>query len=254
MAKRLRKFIHKYKAIAIVLGIFGGVALISSGSAAWVLSLKAIKDGRGNVNIGVINDTKVSFSDVEFVGKGSDPDYNRISFDADKDDDSGRIRYDGSNGEHLSVSIKGVVNSYRYVTSLSYDLTIPESVKDAIAKGYIMVNTGDTYSEALDPTLHPQRFIATKIKDKYGNDTGDASFLVTVGFNWGVKFGYINPSLYYDQEEMVKKYPELSTVTEEINEFRRVMYGYSEGETVPENPRDIEFTVTLMADTSLGGL
>lgn len=252
MAKRLRKFIHKYKAIAIVCGIFGGIALISSGSAAWVLSLKAIKDGRGNVNIGVVNDTKVNFSDVEFVGKDTDPDYNRISFDADKNDVSGRIRYDGSNGEHLSVTIKGVINSYRYVTSLSYTLSIPESVKNAISEEYILVDTGETYSEALDPTINPQRFSASTIKDEEGNDTGSASFFVTLGFKWGKKFGYMNPSLYYDQEEMIKEYPNLSDVTSEINEFRRIMYGYSKGESVPTNPKDLEFTVTLTASTALG--
>ncbi len=248
---RLGRFIKNHKAACIAfLGIMS-VALASSGSAMWLMALKAMQEATGNVNIGVLSDAKVSFSDVGFLKESDDDkDYNRISFDAAKDDDEGRVRYDGNNGEHLSVTITGKLNSYRFVKQCTYQLGVPDCILEAISKKYIALNTGgDKYEPALDYISSPQPFAYSPIKSDDGSSTGAASFSVSVGFIWGEYFKGLNPSIYYDTDEYTKD-KTIDEITSEFNEFRRVMYGYEEGSSVPENPQDIVFNVTLTALTS----
>ncbi len=247
---RLGRFIKNHKAAFIAFLAIGSVALASSGSAMWLLALRAMQEAKGNVNIGTVSDAKVSFSDVSFLKESEDDrDYNRISFDAAKDDDEGRVRYDGNNGEHLSVTITGKLNAYHYVKSCTYKLSVPECIKEGINKQYIALDTGNgRYEEAKDYIAKPQPFSFSPIKDESGNDTGAASFSVTVGFIWGEYFKGLNPSVYYDNDEYTGN-KTIDEITSEFNEFRRIMYGYPEGSYVPDNPDDIVFTVTLTALT-----
>ena len=249
---RLSSFIKHHKAAFISFVAISSIAMLSSGSAMWMLALKAIGEKTGNVNVGVVTDAKVSFSDVSFLKESDeDKDYNRISFDAAVDDDEGRVRYDGNNGEHLSVSLTGKVNAYRFVTKCTYLLSVPESVLKAIDIGYIALDTGNgKYEEAKDYIANAQPFSLTPILDESsGEDTGIASFSIDIGFIWGEYFEGMNPSVYYDDETYTKD-KTIEEIASEFNEFRRVMYGYNEGEIVPNNVKDLEFTVTLTALTS----
>ncbi len=240
----LSRFIKQHKAAFFSFVAITSVALVSSGSAMWMLTLKAMGEKTGNVYVGVVTDAKVVFSDVEFTDK-----CNRISFDAAVDDSEGRVRYDGSNGEHLTVTLTGKLNAYNFVKYCTYQLTVPESIQKAIDIGYIALNTGgDKYDSNLDYIKSPQEFTLTGIKNEDGTDSGIASFSVTVGFIWGEYFKGLNPSIYYDSNLVESK--TIEQITSEFNQFRRTMYGYADGETVPNNVNDLQFTVTLTALTS----
>lgn len=239
----LSRFIKQHKAAFFSFVAITSVALVSSGSAMWMLTLKAMGEKTGNVYIGVVTDAKVVFSDVAFQD-GCD----RISFDAAPDDSEGRVRYDGSNGEHLTVTLTGKLNSYTFVNYCTYQLSVPESIQTAIDKGYIALNTGDNkYDSNLDYIKNPREFTLTPILNE-GVDTGIASFSVTVGFIWGEYFKGLNPSIYYDSNLVSSK--TIEQITSEFNEFRRIMYGYPEDTAVPNNVDDLQFTVTLTALTS----
>ena len=251
MLKKKRYKIHHYRNNWVIFSlIFVSVGLMTSGLAAFVVSQTKKSQQQGKVDIGVVNDINVHFSDLKFVrGKDELLDTDNITFDADPNDKDGRIQHDGVGSENLTFTLEGKVGPTQYINACTYQLIIPQSVKDAIDAGYVQVYRPNNakYEASKDYTLSPQPI-------NYAQTSGDASFSLTVGFNWGVFFNYDNPSLYYDDKS--EKGGASISDAEVINQrkqFRKVMYYGKDytGEVDSANLPELKFTISLMAKTAL---
>ena len=190
------------KMVTLGVSVFAVVSLCSVGAAAFVVTSSASASSGGNAHIGVIQDAKVRFESTDFYKATNDDLYNRICFDAPKDDNTGRFRYldDGKHlYEHLKVRIQGNVMPWTYISKVTLQLqtaTAYEGYKgnpilDAIEEGYI----------ELYPVNGSTDYINTPVEIPLGElktDNDSKPFDITLGFNWGKKFNHVNPSIYYD--------------------------------------------------------
>ena len=271
MATRTKKSGQR-KAFAVGIAAFASVCLIATGFAAWVISAKAEKKETGNVNIGKVSsaDVKITVDQEDTTNTGVLTAENNFSFNPDKKDNSGRVRFDGTNAEKRELNLSGKVGPQRFVTSFKIRLDIAKSetkdnktewVADEIA------NARFKSAEAAEYIVLPECF--GKDVELYGTDyytpdsNGDnnakAGFTYDIAFSWGGKFGGQNPGRYYDENETGKKVSD-ADVSKTLNEFYNALMGVdstaaSGDTTASENQTTVQdgqlkFLVTLTADTA----
>lgn len=269
MATRTKKSGQR-KAFAVGIAAFASVCLIATGFAAWVISAKAEKKETGNVDIG-----KVSSADVKIEVEQEDKNKtgvltagNGFSFNPDAKDESGRVRFDGTNAEKRNLHLNGTVGPQRFVTSFKIRLDITTGtdkdgnpVKDAEANkrfkaaetaGYIVLPKCFDNDEELYGT-------AAYTKDSSTDNNAYATFKYDIAFSWGDKFGGQNPGRYYDEDENGKAVSD-ADVSKTLNDFYKALTGVdpttaSGDTTASENPTTVQdgqlkFLVTLTADTA----
>ena len=243
MKKFTRKFYNK-KLVALGLSAFMGIGLISTGFAAWVMSKDANTTPSGNVNVAVITDSSAQIvltGDVTGDVNSGWTLNDAFSFDAPTNDNQGRIRFGGAGkGEDLEVTITGQLTGNEGV---DYDLIAqlveyPQAIKDAIQQEYLEWYSEDTNYTTAKPLS----------MDAQGN------FSMTIRFKWGAKFGWMNPSKYYDEHEDGKKILD-DVMNAELQAFHKVI---SAGLTAKQGDETIEnysgvFKVTLTATPTVEG-
>lgn len=214
MKKFTRKHYNK-KLVALGLSAFMGIGLVSTGFAAWVMSKDASEAPEGNVNVAIITDSSLkiilnaetaSYDDSSKIWTLKD----EFSFDAKKDDVSGRLRFGGDgNGEDLSIAFSGYLEGDGAV---KYDMTaqveLPAGVAAAIDAGYIAWKDGVDYEHTAQPVA---------LDD-------DNKFTLTLEFVWGNQFGGMNPCEYYDTEGKGKEISE-ADMQSQLEEFRKTITG-----------------------------
>lgn len=219
MAKLTRKS-YKRKKIAFAAVILGGVALVSSGFAAFVLSQDKTANGSGSINVGEVTDGALDMKITSKI-KGNEKDSNytegwkdgnpipegdaqkdTFRFDAQYDDTTGRAKWNGTDYEHLEIQYTVVISS----TAPTFDsLTITMAQNDwvdaQVAKNNIVAPacynkeaSSKTSDTKLQITVNPE-----EPSDKNGKKyTWTAVY--SVAFAWGTTFGGKNPTEYYDDE------------------------------------------------------
>lgn len=213
MAKLTRKS-YKRKKIAFAAVILGGVALVSSGFAAWVLSNTKDVEGNGKVNVGEIIDSSLTMK-VEYMIKGAeaftaigeDQVGGNYCFDAQKDDNSGRIKYLSGDGEQLSIVYKVTIESKEEVfNELKVTFAHNDKIDEAVKNGFIKAPQGgfyETKKEGSETYEGGKTFAASEFTSNDGKGTGEQKWAWTskeieIAFTWGNTFGGVNPGLYYD--------------------------------------------------------
>ena len=254
MAKLTKK---SYQRKAMVMGgiIFASCALFATGFAAFVVSSSASHGIGGKVNVGTISDKSITFTDVKLS-------VSNFSFDAKKDDNSGRVRWDGTNSENLKTTVTGKFSPSNYVSEFTVELrlgTWSGSSKDV---------TVDTDAEArIDAAVEAKYIVAPEcyknpvplsfsgkgiqITETDGeNGVKVASFTYEIAFQWGEHFKGMNPSEFYDQTGIASSYPDEGekSYRKDLNEFYKTMTGVDSGST--ETPLEMNFCVKLVASTS----
>ena len=225
MKKFTRKHYNK-KLVALGLSAFMGIGLVSTGFAAWVMSKGASETPEGNVNVAIITDASAKIElDQDYATKDGNV-YKltqNFSFNADKEDFEGRLRYDGNDpAECLTITMKGTLTAdVPYVLS-AVITELPAGIKAAIEKEYIVWDTTyENYTTSKDVDL-----VST-------SDDNVKEFTITLGFKWGTKFGGVNPSLYYDTvDEGIAKND--ATMQDELLTFFQVICG------LPEKPTSFD--------------
>lgn len=268
MATRTKKSGQR-KAFAVGIAAFASVCLIATGFAAWVISAKAEKKETGNVNIGKVSSADVKITVAQEDGTtGVLTAENGFSFNPDATDNSGRVRFDGTNAEKRELHLNGTVGPQRFVTSFKIRLDITtgtdkdgnpvknaaanQRFKDAATAKYIVLPPCfDT-----DVELYGTDFYKTN--SSQDNDAY-ATFDYAIAFSWGDKFGGQNPGRYYDENETGKKVSD-ADVSKTLNEFYNALMGVdstaaSGDTTASENQTTVQdgqlkFLVTLTADTA----
>ena len=229
MAKITRK---SYRRKRVVLGavLLGGVALVSTGFAAWVLSANANETISSNVKVGVISDNEMTISlDNESM-------HQTISFNAPSTDTTGRIRYgsDEIGAENLTITVSGEITNATYLNRLTIKMDKITSITAAIEANYIaLVNADDWYgNEFTIPTT---------------GEGSTKSFSYELGFKWGSKFGNVNPSIYYDDAGSTVSDADMKT---QLAAFKRTICGLesnvSDDEALAASP-NFTYNVTLTA-------
>ena len=270
MATRTQKSGQR-KAFAVGIAAFASVCLIATGFAAWVISAKAEKTETGNVNIGKVSSADVKITVAQEDGTtGVLTAENGFSFNPDATDDSGRVRFDGTNAEKRKLHLNGTVGPQRFVTSFKIRLDITtgkdekgnpvknaeanQRFKDAATAKYIVLPPCfDT-----DVELYGTQYYVEDTSPNKGNDA-TATFAYDIAFSWGDKFGGQNPGRYYDENETGKKVSD-SEVSKTLNDFYKALTGVdptaasgdttaSEDQTTVQDGQ-LKFLVTLTADTA----
>lgn len=240
MAKITR---NSYKRKIIMFGImlFVSIALISTGFAAWVLSTQAKKDGNGNVTVGSVTDAsfEITFDKItdQYGTVITNADELKFSFEPVKDDNSGRVRWDGENCENLVLTFEGTVTNYQYLGTFNVKMTISADIQELVNEGYItlpscVTTDGKYIYSTVDST-------SVELGDGgsfTAQENGTAKFTYKIAFGWGTKFGGVNPSLYYDADGVSVKDTE---VKDTLYDFYALM-----GTT---QLKDNEFTITFTA-------
>lgn len=273
MATRTKKSGQR-KAFAVGIAAFASVCLIATGFAAWVISAKAEKKETGNVNIGKVSsaDVKIEVEQEDKKNTGVLTAENGFSFNPDATDNSGRVRFDGTNAEKRKLHLNGTVGPQRFVTSFKIRLDIAKQekkedktewvadetankrFKDAATEKYIVLPKCFGQDDELYGT---QAYVEDQSPNKDNN--AKATFTYDIAFSWGDKFGGKNPGLYYDEDETGKKVSD-ADVSKTLNDFYKALTGVdpttaSGDTTASENPTTVQdgqlkFLVTLTADTA----
>ncbi len=208
MAKLTR---NSYKRKVILFGVilFVSIALISTGFAAWIMSTNAKGEQGGNVTVGQVTDSQLKIENLAI-------DKNVFAFEPLESDTTGRVRYDETNKESLTIKVTGTVRPTEFLGELKIALVIPESVKKAADLGYIVLPTCATTSETTGG------YVVTDV-------TQDGTYKIAydITFKWGSKFGGQNPGEYYDTNEEGLKVSD-ADVKKELENLRAVIYGYDE--------------------------
>lgn len=253
MAKLTKK---SYQRKAMVMGgiIFASCALFATGFAAFVVSSSASYGIGGKVNVGTISDKSITFTDVAL----SAPNF---SFDAKEGDNTGRVRWDGTNYEKLETTVTGKFSPSDYVNEFTVELrmrTFEDGKKDvaldtdaekridaAVAAGYIVAPA--CYK---NPTPLSFSGEGAQITETVVDGVSVASFTYKIAFQWGEHFNHMNPSEFYDQTGIASSYPDEgeNSYRNDLNKFYKTMTGVESGST--QTPLPMNFCVKLVASTS----
>ncbi|MBQ1261318.1 MAG: hypothetical protein IIY01_00145, partial [Clostridia bacterium] len=188
--------------IVFGLAIFLAFGMISTGFAAWLISSAATKDADAPVEVDTIVDKSFVLTIDQLTDNGWNGD--KISFDAVKDDTTGRVKHqpeaDGDLGEQPELTLSGTVTNVAALGKqpdgnnegvLKIEITLPDSLKNAITEKYL------TVSYTVGATGSVTTLTSNTLWVKPDASTGE--FSITLKFGWGEKFNGMNPSLYYDQ-------------------------------------------------------
>lgn len=260
MAKLTRKS-YKRKKIAFAAVILGGVALVSSGFAAWVLSTNAKAEASGGVTVGKVEKGSLKLT-VSSTIKGTETDLDKGHFDFDtlESDNTGRVRAKKGQTTFENLSITYAFTVMSPIENFS-DLTIQLSaskgenkqvLETAASSNYITLP--DCYGKLITLKADGTKTIPDSESGKFAQDeavmftrgelakegvkgTGEddkdvvyhyqwkASY--TINFKWGALFNGTNPGLYYDSEEGRTAVPDDKTVENTLNALREALNGVS---------------------------
>ena len=242
MAKNKKMTRNSYKRKIIVLGImiFMSIALVSTGFAAWVISRDAKAEDEGNISIGVVQSETMEVTINE-------ADNHSFSFEPEENDTTGRVRGNGV-WEQLSFKFTGKVTNTGYLkadttgkyVNIKLDLEGAPGIKAAADAGYIVL------PECADSWV--------KVYVVNNDETNEATFEYTVEFEWGTKFGGMNPSKYYDEHDDGLAVNDLD-VEGQLNEFRKIMYNVTDGTYDPTvdystGPNAPTYTIIVLAEVN----
>lgn len=255
MAKLTRKS-YKRKKIAFAAVIFGGVALVSSGFAAWVISAGKEANENGSVTVGQVVEANLGMKIEWKVTNADDKTYTAIadegkdankagnySFNCSKTVTSGRFRYgmgsnvtDGSDADQcLSLTFRvTVTSSLDNFGSLNVTFANNDKIDAAVKAKYISAPEGFYASKGAEADTQGKNFSSTTTGSENTifkkTDTGEGaskyqwvSSGIDVAFHWGETFGNDSPENYYNTG--AGKKDELETAIGVMNAFRESLNG-----------------------------
>lgn len=238
MAKITKK---QYTRRALFAGvvIFLVTVLLITGVAIWLLFSSRSASTEGGITVGEVSSSPLAFSSLMIDGEEvEDGEATGIGFifDSLQGDDFGRVTWNGTDSEKLSITVSGVVVNAQHLAKFSYVLSMPQCIKDAAAKGYIDI------SDFYDEQTGNDKEIALSLSDvgemvPNGSDT-EWVFSFQISLKWGAAFNNLNPSVFYDQDGI--DIP-LETVTATLNDLHNTVMGTSN--TQPK------YTLTLTASS-----
>ena len=250
MKKLTRKTFNR-KIVAVGLAAFLGLGLLSTGFAAWVMSMGAEKKEEGDVVISTVTDVSIEL-DVTLRNDTEKDGDDTFVFDAKKDDKDGRVKWGQDKeqtaqtpGENLTITFDVTISPLSSLQELTVKIELPEGVQNAVDQGYLVAPACTTpvvlyqYDEEANASGNHQTAAATGWSKDDANDS--ATFYYSITFAWGAKFGGMNPCEYYDETEAGKAVSD-AQVKAEMEAFQKLLLG------TPTNKAAIDAAIALNSD------
>lgn len=226
MAKLTRKS-YKRKKIAFAAVILGGVALVSSGFAAWVLSNDKTDNASGTVHVGEVKDaslemditllTKRYTKDTEDWKAQTDRNSGEFNFNPEYNDvegTGGRVYNDTDSNksfdcENLALRYKVVVTSssktaFKELKVLMAEKDNATKIQTATSeeKNWVVApacfNNEETISATSTSDVSGKKFEFAENNDDPKKATYSWTLNYDLAFEWGTAFGGKNPGEYFD--------------------------------------------------------
>ena len=213
---KLTRNSYKRKIILFGVLIFASIALISTGFAAWIMSTNAHKDTSGNVTVGQVTDSSLKIEDLALSK-------NILMLEPKEDDNTGRVRNDGTNFESLETTVTANISPTAYIKEVVVKFVVPLGVKNAAKEGYIVLPEFACLEEEVATFANGKKYTLTEA------DKGEAKYALSeiIKITWGEKFKYKNPGVYYDNDPVGQEVKD-AEVKKTLEDFRALVYGYSE--------------------------
>lgn len=228
MAKLTRKS-YKRKKIAFAAVILGGVALVSSGFAAWVLSADATGNATGGVTVGEVKDASLemtitrqeyNFETSNWDNKPDDLNGAKFCFEPKKNDVQGtpaigqtqnRVFNDGTNFEQMEIRYVVAVSSMNEKAFKELKVQMEETTTDkkidtavntqkwvTAPKSY--VGGGVTIASTDITTTQEVNKVQASSSDIAGGKKYTWTIVFSDSFGWGETFKGTNPGNYFDED------------------------------------------------------
>lgn len=201
MAKLTRKS-YKRKKIAFAAVILGGVALVSSGFAAWVLSANATGEAGGNAEAGAVVNGALTMT-VTLDGKdaigGNQPEKGNFSFNPVESDKKvkgvkNRVYFKDGNPEKLSLKyVVTVTSKTESFDNLNVKMALADETKKSNFEKATGTNNIAQHPYVNAPACMSENGVTFMAKDcEPTKDKGTGLFTwtkeVTIAFAWGDAF------------------------------------------------------------------
>lgn len=198
MAKITRKS-YKRNKITFGLALFAGIALISTGFAAFVISSATKTSSTGNVNVGITKNNVLKITDTTLDAEKR--------FDFEPISGYEYIGPESKETEKLSLVLTGNIENAAQFKSLTFKMEEHTGVTNAVNGEYIVAPT--CYNSVVtlyekDSNEHPLVEDITNTDGVKRNDDGTYSYRYTISFSWGSVFKGMNPSQYYTEDHGFK--------------------------------------------------
>lgn len=234
---RLTKNSYKRKIIVFGLLVFMSIALISTGFAAWIMSQEAKVENEGNVSVGVVDDSRITFENlkydlviVDYEGNELSGDsYNNATnaglnflFEPRHGDSTGNIQWDknDANCEIMKLNVSGYITNLPLLKDgkFTVNLVVTEGVHNCLTKNFIQLK------DFANPVKDEQTGLYTYTREITPEANG--TFAYSVEFVWGTVFEGENPAKSSDKEGITNT--ELDVIKKNLEEFRAYLLGYYE--------------------------
>lgn len=215
---------YSRKRLFVAVMVFVAIALIVSGIAIWLL-FTALNGGFGaDINVGAVAASPMAFESLFIDGEEADSDgtsrvRNGFIMDCVEGDEDGRVTWNGTDYEKMTVNIQGVISNAQHLASFSYVLKLPEGVISAAEKGYLDVS--DYYDFETEEFRTIELDLAKDGDMITLNGKTVWRFNFDIKLKWGEKFAGINPSIYYDTIDLTTPTEEVAKI---LNDLRYTVY------------------------------
>ena len=199
---------RSYKRKKIIMGasLFGAIGLVSTGFAAWVLSAPAVQEQTSSLSVGTVSDKNMKFENVTIykTGDGTKTYDDTFHFEPLESDTTGRVRYDGTNSESLSLTVAGQLKHVQNLGEINATITVGLKKSDldtAIDTGYVVAPAAYKATENTPAvTLWNNQGATTSLFAATVDEETDKTMTFTyeVKFTWGSFFDGQNPGEYFD--------------------------------------------------------
>ena len=223
--RKLTRRSYNRKLIVFGLVLLMAIGMISTGFAAWVMSSVNNADADAGVTVGTISDASMDVTIDQWDEEAEEWTGDILSFDAESDDDEGRIRADADAKNQLTMTISGKVTNVAALGQLTLTIKLPESLAAAIEAEYIAIDDSDASYSAGTLTVTKESLNYTLV-----DDNANATFSYTLTFEWGEFFGGMNPCEFYDSTVATRDGVTGASITDEnmkteMDLFRKTITG-----------------------------
>ena len=226
------------KAVTIGVAAFSAVALLTTGAAAFVLSNQVTGDKSDTITVEEVIDAglKLTLNDIngDFI------------VDADEDDTSGRVQYDGETTPNYTVTISGkfekansaneddlatLIARYKF----TFDFAIAEGAQKTFFDDHVSTLNNEKNGEEYLKLKYADTKAASGSQDKglvsltadtneFTVDGTSGEFAFTLTLDWGTAFGNVNPSLYFDDAGSATSMDTVKTMLNNLYTFNGGSY------------------------------
>ena len=234
---RLTKNSYKRKIIVFGLLVFMSIALISTGFAAWIMSQEAKVENEGNVSVGVVDDSRITFENLKYELEINDYEGNKLTGDAYNKataaglnflfeprhgDSTGNIQWDknDANCEIMKLNVSGYITNLPLLKDgkFTVNLVVTEGVHNCLTKNFIQLKDFAYASKDEQTSLYTYTREITP--------EANGTFAYSVEFEWGSVFASENPAKSTDRDGITNT--ELDVIKKNLEEFRAYLLGYYE--------------------------